>query len=35
MKKDQQQDYQEIEVLPLTDFDGLESVTIILNPEQR
>jgi rod shape-determining protein MreC len=35
VKKDQQQDYQEIEVLPLTDFDGLESVTIILNPEQR
>ena len=35
VKKDEQQDYQEIEVLPLTDFDGLESVTIILNPEQR
>jgi rod shape-determining protein MreC len=35
VKKDEQQDYQKIEVLPLTDFDGLESVTIILNPEQR
>ena len=35
VKKDEQADSQEIEVIPLADFDGLESVTIILNPETR
>lgn len=34
VKKDQQSDSQEIEVAPLTNFDALENVTIILNPEQ-
>lgn len=33
--KNEQSDSQEIEVIPLAEFDKLESVTIILNPEQR
>ena len=34
-RKNEQDDAQDIEVVPLANFDALESVTIILNPEQR
>ena len=34
-RKNEQDDAQDIAVVPLANFDALESVTIILNPEQR